>query len=340
MDNALNQFLEILYAEKVALYKNKSASHRTKEQLIKGLQQRLGFLPKELINQPELLTDCEEEQNFNGFSRKRIRYLTANALEANAYILTPDNALDSEQLPTVIALHGHGYGNKEVVGLTAEGYEDDTNGGIHNQFAIKLVNQGFKVIAPELIGIGGRMLKQDLTEQRSSSCDKLTRALMLSGITLAGLRVYEITRLLDIIKQFNDVDQSRIGIMGFSGGGLVAGYSSILDKRIQATVLTGFTNTFKGSILASQHCIDNYLPDILAVGELPELLSCIAPRPLFIESGINDPIFPIASTKEAVAFLENVYRQEVEQASFAYEFFEGRHEVKGDTAIMWLKENL
>ena len=85
----------------------------------------------------------------------------------------------------------------------------------------------------------------------------------------------------------------KIGCMGISGGGLVAAFTSILDERIKATVISGYTSTFKGSIMDRRHCLDNYIPGILEYTEMPDLIGLIAPRALFIEAGTADHLFPL-----------------------------------------------
>ncbi|WP_077622595.1 hypothetical protein [Sediminibacillus massiliensis] len=89
---------------------------------------------------------------------------------------------------------------------------------------------------------------------------------------------------------------------------MVAAFTAALDERVKATVLSGFTNTFKGSIMAMHHCIDNYLPGILRYAELPDIIGLIAPRPLFVEAGEEDPIFPVEHVRTALSRLKKIYQ--------------------------------
>lgn len=138
------------------------------------------------------------------------------------------------------------------------------------------------------------MLEADLTEDglAPSSCYKMSTQLLMLGKTLTGLRVMESRLVLDYLASRPEVDAERLGIMGFSGGGLISSITAALDERLKAVVLTGFTSTFKESIIAVDHCICNHIPDILLYAELPEWIGLIAPRALFLESGEHDPIFP------------------------------------------------
>lgn len=131
--------------------------------------------------------------------------------------------------------------------------------------------------------------------------------LLMVGKSLTGLRVAEALRTVDYFQTLPEIDPDRIGIMGFSGGGLISYITALLDTRIRATVLAGIPNTFKDSILAVQHCLCNYTPGLLNHAELPELIGLIAPRPLFLESGNDDPIFPDEGFRKTVEIIQAIY---------------------------------
>ncbi|MDC3416072.1 alpha/beta hydrolase family protein [Aquibacillus salsiterrae] len=277
---------------------------------------------------------------YDEYTRQKLMFQFAKDLTGSTYVLTPKN--DRDIHPTVLAIHGHGYGNKEIVGLTKEGEEDNNNqSGIYQHFAVQLVKRGMKVIAPEVLGFGERRLSEDIEDDKPSSCEPMATQLLMTGRTLAGLRVTETRRLIDWVETMEDVDKKRIGMMGFSGGGLIAAFTAALDNRIKATVISGFTNTFKGSILAIHHCIDNYVPGILEISELPEIIGLIAPRGLFVEGGHDDPIFPVKHTKLAIAQLEAIYRDMYDYPDrFSYDIFEGSHQIGGEKSYDWLRNYL
>jgi predicted esterase len=145
---------------------------------------------------------------------------------------------------------------------------------------------------------------------------------------------------MDYLMTREEVDPKRIGCMGFSGGGLIASLASALDMRIKATVICAFTSTFRGSLLSMNHCIDNYLPSILPSTDLPELIGLMAPRALFIESGIEDPLFPIASVREAIGILHKIYETEHAGERFITDLFPGKHEISGRQSYDWLAQQL
>jgi len=71
-------------------------------------------------------------------------------------------------------------------------------------------------------------------------------------------------------------------------------FLSALDERIKSVVVSGYLNSFRGSILAMNHCECNYVPHILELAEMGDIAALIAPRPFCAINGEKDAIYPIA----------------------------------------------
>ncbi|SDY93796.1 Abhydrolase family protein [Evansella caseinilytica] len=330
---APDSYLEKLYEES-GTNRRKTYSQSWQQQLKGAFREALGTWPE---NGEDLRPLLLEETDMGSYIRKRIELTSTDSLRLPVYLLIPKQAL-TEKRPAILAVHGHGYGSKAAVGLLPDGTESSEPADIHNNFAVKLVQKGFVVAAPELAGFGDRKMIAD--EQSSvpeaNSCLPLASQLLLFGKTLPGLRIFECSRVVDYLLTLEEVDEASLGCMGFSGGGLVAAYTAVFDERLKATVISGYTNTFKGSILARRHCLDNYIPGILQLAEMPELIGLIAPRALFIESGVNDPLFPLPDVQKAVMQLAEIYAAFSAENSFAVHLFPGGHEVSGKKSFAWL----
>ena len=61
------------------------------------------------------------------------------------------------------------------------------------------------------------------------------------------------------------------------------------------------------SILSIAHCRDKYVPGILNWCAMHDVAGLIAPRPLFIESGDRDSIFPVEASRESFAQVRRVF---------------------------------
>ncbi|WP_088102790.1 dienelactone hydrolase family protein [Halalkalibacter urbisdiaboli] len=317
-----------------------TVDENSNRQLRKQFHRVLGEFP---ITQKDFDVEEIERVEFDDFTRIRIELTTFSSLRMPAYVLKPKDQSQSKR-PAVLALHGHGYGSKEIVGLNPDGTDNlHEKPGIHKNFAVELVRRGHIVLAPEVIGFGERLLTRDENSEappNHNSCFGLASQLLLVGKTLAGLRVAECQRMIDYLTELPDVDSEKIGIMGLSGGGLVAAFTSAVDERIKATVICGYTNTFKGSIIDRSHCLDNYIPGVLQLGEMPRLIGLIAPRPLFIESGKDDHLFPIEEVKVAVEQLRNTYQAFEANDVLDTHYFSGGHEVSGEKSYDWLRDQL
>ncbi|OMF34571.1 dienelactone hydrolase [Paenibacillus sp. FSL H8-0548] len=311
-------------------------SEERRQELSAAFSRLIGEFPADGELQTRLLeiTECE------GYVREHIEIATVEGLCMSMYILVPEQQA-ADPVPAVIALHGHGYGNREIVGLEPDGSERVGNPGLHKNFAVSLVREGYVVAAPELIGFGGRRLAEDKGEGPGrSSCFRLAAHLLMTGRTLPGLRVRETSRVVDYLESRAGVDADRIAIMGISGGGLVAGFTAALDARIRCAVVSGYANLFEDSILARNHCLDNYIPGILQEAELPELLGLIVPRGLFLESGEMDRVFPRESAVKAFGELQSLYAAAGAPNAVLCDYFQGGHEINGAPAFAWLRSQL
>ena len=113
-------------------------------------------------------------------------------------------------------------------------------------------------------------------------------------------------------------------------------YTSALDERIRSAVVSGYFNTFEDSILAMEHCDCNYIPGIRKYAEMSDVAAMIAPRPLLIESGTEDQIFPIEATRTALGKLKKAY--EVLGAADKLDIYigNGGHRFYGNKAFDWM----
>lgn len=295
------------------------------------------------LDYPSCSLDPEtvEVREFPGYLREKVVFQADEYTTIPAYVLKPSGA--EGRMPAVLALHGHGYGKDEIVGIWEDGEErvDPVSRGYSKDFALELVKRGLLVVAIDQAGFGERREPEDAAlGPRSSSCWRLSTWALLLGKTAVGRRVWDAMRTIDYLETRPDVDAGRMGAMGISGGGTTALFTAALDDRIKATVVSGYLSTFRDSILSMQHCIDNYIPGILRHAEMYDVAALIAPRPLFVESGTKDPIFPISAARRAYERVREAYRLLGAEERLEADFFEGVHEVCGrrsyDFLARWL----
>lgn len=267
-------------------------------------------------------------EKLKGYTRHAFTIETAPGLWVPAFLLVPEG-LDSPR-PAILCSHGHGIGMNALVGLTEEGKPRQYKKGYQHDFALQAVKAGFVALAFEQCGFGRRRDIDFNKEQNLwNHCEQPSKNALHWGLSMTGIRVWDAMRMIDFLQTRPEVQAGKIGMVGISGGGLVTQFTAALDDRVQAACVSGFCNRFADCILAIHHCIDNYVPGLGRLGDNDDVACLIAPKPLLIESGTEDNIFPIAATRAALRKLRRCYRLLDASDRIEADIFEGKHEFSG-----------
>ena len=117
-------------------------------------------------------------------------------------------------------------------------------------------------------------------------------------------------------------------------------FSTCIDERIRACVVSGYYSTFRDSLFAMAHCPCNYVPGLAEFGEMHDLAGLIAPRPMLVEAGTHDPIFPVSAVRSGLAKARSVYGVLGAGDGVKADIFSGRHRISGARAYDFLREAL
>ncbi len=259
------------------------------------------------------------------------------------YVLTPYKA--EKPYKPVIALHGHGtWGAKSLVGLADSPAEEIYIRDYKADYARQIAREGYQVFVPMLRGFGERMEDRERqlmqTERKNDggiwSCQELGLNALMCGQTLMGLRVWDIMRLVDYIYTRPNVQLDHLPCVGLSGGGTATMYTTALDQRITSAYISGAINTFRDSLMSISHCVCNYVPHLPQYAEMADVAGLIAPRPLLVENGDADPIYPEAGVQAAVSVLRQVYAAAGKPENLSTHTFKGQHRWDGAPIADWL----
>jgi len=296
-----------------------------------GLSYVARFSPAQSPSQVLASLNVSSERDMGAYTLQRIVF-TGPSTPIPAYLLKPKEPNGAG----VLALHGHGRGKDEVVGLEPNG-RPSPDPGYQKAFAAELAKRGFTVLAIDQIGFGERREAEDVAKgPAQSSCWQLSTWALMFGETAVGRRVLDAAASVELLKAL--MKKGKVGVMGISGGGTVALYLSALFDGVDATVVSGYLNTYERSILSIKHCIDNYVPGLLKYAEQYDVASLIAPRPLFFEHGEADPIFPIEAFRLAYERVRRVYELLGAGERLEAHAFKGGHEINGSRAYPFLEK--
>ncbi|WP_221029157.1 alpha/beta fold hydrolase [Actomonas aquatica] len=222
-----------------------------------------------------------------------VRLRFGNGLQGDLF--WPRGAPEGERLPTVIWLHGYSY---------PLGYMWVYRRDLHPVLA--LVQAGYAVLAFDQSGFGSRQAEAGEFYERYPQWSWL------------GRMVEDVRAAVDVLSEQERVDPQRIGVLGYSVGGLVGLHAGALDERVAAVVsVGGFTpwRTSDGDVLRQLSEWHSLVPRLGRYAESPaqvpydgeELIAITAPRPvLVVQPSMGRGADPVA------------VRQAVDRARVAY----------------------
>jgi dienelactone hydrolase len=200
--------------------------------------------------------------------------------------------------PGILALHDHG-GNK-FLGWRKIVRTDDTPWAVQEKhqanyyggvgWANEIAKRGYAVLVHDTFPFASRrvMVKDVPPRIQAGGVDPspddaegiakynafagahenvMEKSLLSAGTTWPGVYLVEDQRALDVLAGRPEVDASRIGIAGLSGGGMRTVFLGGLDDRVKVAVAVGFMTTWRDFLLdkAFTHTWMTYVP-LLAEG--------------------------------------------------------------------------
>jgi len=256
-----------------------------------------------------------DEERCDGYRQAKVVFDSEAGMSVPAYLLVPDDR--TEPGPAILACHGHGPGKALVVGL-------ETTEAPHGDYACQLARRGYVVLAPDLRCFGERA---DWNPPNIYACDiNLVHATM-AGLSPLTQNLFDLTRCLDVLEGHELVDPARLGMVGLSVGGTMTLFTAAWDERVAVAVVSGFFSSWAESHKVPWNmCGSQVLPGMLGRLEHVDLGALVAPRPLLVQSGTEDLIFPVATARKSVSQLGAVYRHLGAEGKLVHDVFEGDHQ--------------
>lgn len=129
------------------------------------------------------------------------------------------------------------------------------------------------------------------------------------GYTPAGVEAWNCIRALDYLETRDEVDSSRFGVTGRSGGGAYSWWISALDERIQCAVPVAGITTLRNHVVDG--CVEGHCDCMFMVNtqqwDYSKVAALMAPRPLLISNSDKDSIFPLEGVVEIHRQVRHIY---------------------------------
>lgn len=250
----------------------------------KRVKKAFGDFPEDCPLEPQSLGFIEKD----GVSIEKVLIQTRTNIHATILVYRKEGAVDVQ--PGILLVCGH-----SDLGKAAPHYQ---------KLADSLARMGMTAVVIDPLGQGERKLYPGLDFSSVREHNLAGKQLWLAGEFFGLYRVYDAKRAVDYMTTRSDIDHSRMGVAGVSGGGTLSSYTFALDKRIAAAAPSCYITTFRKNF-------ENELPtDSEQIppgawnngGEMMDLIISRAPAPclvLSVENDYFDPRGTAAAVKEA-----------------------------------------
>jgi len=253
--------------------------------------------------------------------------------------------------PAALLLHDHGsefrIGKEKCIRPFKDG-EGIAQGWVGRFFdgvwlGDRLAKLGFMVLSVDSLGWGERQ-GNGYEAQQALACN-----LMQIGTSPAAVMAAEDIAAAEFLAHLPKVDASRVCAIGFSLGGFRAWQVAALSPHVAAAVSAGWMASLEGlaqpgnNHLRGQSAFWMTHPSLHRHLDLPDLAGLAAPKPLYVEVGRQDHLFPDAAVSSAYQTLGGIWqaagaddRLRLERPEGGHAFGTARH----GPALDWLRSAL
>ncbi|HOV69209.1 MAG TPA: alpha/beta hydrolase family protein [Clostridia bacterium] len=287
-----------------------------------------------------------ESVQLDGYRRDKMILETEPDVWMPFYVLVPDSIAEHKKLPVMIAAHGHcGGGKYAVAGRTDIPAVDEAIREMHYDYGHRFALEGYIVFCPDARGFGERreagLQGDEESHYMSSSCYSLNNQAISLGLSLTGMWIWDLMRLIDYIETRPDCNTEKIACCGLSGGGLQALWLAAMDDRIRLCIVSGYFYGYFDSLMKMPYnCSCNYVPHLWEHVDMGDLGALIAPRPLLIQSGMQDDLNGkrgVINAVEQVEITARAYKLFDAQDRLYHQIFTGGHRWDGEKSYEFVK---
>jgi dienelactone hydrolase len=223
--------------------------------------------PREWVDAPPRFEDLGPIPSGPGYRMRKLRYEIVPGFYSTAILYEPE--APRGKAPAILNVNGH-------VGAPGKSVEYKQKRCIHQ------ARQGIFALNLEWLAFGELAAKENQ--------HWFGAHLDLVGANAVGLFYLAMRRGLDYLHQHPDVDPSRIGVTGLSGGGWQTVVLSGLDQRVAVAVpVAGYSAvTARIERPADIGDIEQNATDLLTVADYSHLTALRAPRPTLLIYNAED----------------------------------------------------
>jgi len=297
-----------------------------------------------------------QRSEFEGLSIEHLQWQLPFGPPTEALFLKPADS--KGRLPGIVGLHDHGgqkdFGMRKITRTSndphpvMQRHQEQYYAGA--AWANELARRGYAVLVHDTFTFGSRRIRladvpaairNNLVEVSPNSEEEIQRynqfaanhehviakSLFSAGLTWPGVFLFDDQRALDYLASRPDVDATRIGCAGLSGGGLRTVMLTGADERIRCSCCVGMMTTWRDYLLNKSytHTWMLYVPGLPRDLDYPEIIAIGVPNPVLVLNNRQDSLFTMAEMQRADSILTGVYKKAGAPERYRASFYDGPH---------------
>ncbi|MBD3287306.1 xylan esterase [candidate division KSB1 bacterium] len=282
--------------EEIARLDTKSDWQKRQQHVRKILQEIVGPFPEKTPLNPRIMGVVQKD----GYHFEKIIFESMPNYYVTGCLFIPDGITDKR--PAILYAIGH----------SMESFRRP----YYQTLLLKLVKQGFIVFTFDPMGQGERIQYTDAEKESvgvpvGSSTREHSYAnnqLLLAGASAARYFTWDGIRAIDYLMTRGEVDTSKIGVTGLSGGGTQTAYISAFDDRVKAAAPSGYITNLRRvlGMIGPQDGEQIFIGGVAKGLDHADLVEVFAPKPYLIVATTRD-FFNIVGVRETYVEAEKAY---------------------------------
>jgi dienelactone hydrolase len=244
----------------------------------------------------------------HGVVVEKIHFQSKPGLYVTANLYRPKDARNDKSLPAIVYVCGHSFRGR------------DGNKSAHQDHGFWYANNGYVCIVLDSLQLGeipgvhhgtyGTPYRHYESYGLPGKDKVETRWWWHSiGYTPAGVEAWNGMRAIDYLETRPEVDATKIGVTGISGGGAATFWIAAADERVKVAVPVSGMSDLQYYIKdkgINGHCDCMFLYNTYQ-WDWTTIAAMVAPRPMLFANSDADPIFPMDGNRRVMTKLNKIY---------------------------------
>lgn len=239
----------------------------------------------------------------DGYRIEKLRYESRPGLLVTAHLYLP--AKEGKH-PLILSPHGHWEFKKSTPVVQARG--------------IGLALLGFACLIVDSPGFSWDNNEQNERKGMGTHDDPW----LSMGAPVQGQYVWDLVRGLDYCETRAEIDATKVGITGTSGGGTATMLAFAFEERIQAAVPVCAATSME--VMPHNGCFCNHQSALMEIGDRSDVLGMRAPAPVCFIGASVDAEFPLEGHQKSYEKLRSLYGRYKAEEKVRLEIVEGGHD--------------